>query len=658
MNSQNENHLLLKHSPRQGEGALGRLHEAKAYFMSGKALRMVLGMLTGLLIQAGALASDHIISQAYFEDTSNQMTFDEVRQQGFREYQNILSLGYIKSAAWIRIRIDPRDAPQEMPLVLTIRPPFLDRVELFDPAYGVLGGAVTGDEIPRVLEAYKSLNLTFTVPVGKGPRDLWLKVNTSSTMLFDIQARPLLAALKSDRSDEDKYTAYLAILFFFVLWGGLYQAVERDSIIGMFTLTQVFCLAYMAGALGFYRESWPFSNGLSSGTFIDYAVAFYIAGVFRLDYLLLREAGPNPRLLSILKWSALYLPTYLLLMILDMKQCAFQMSMAAIFCVTLLYLILAMTIPSNPASTEAKKPSLSRNTLIALYALIFAGLSLSSLPSMGLFSATSLVFDGFLFHSLLSGAAFTFVLNLRMRENLAKRVTLELIYQDAERRANDELEKRKEQSQLLAMLTHELRTSLSVVSMVLGAKTQTPQLKLAAEKSIHEMSALIDLCLNVDKHEAGRILLNLNPLGLVPVLQDLIASSSRPDRIHLRGDGDTRLLTDAFLLRMILANLIDNALKYSPPSSPVEIDVLVSPLDSRGPLQVMVTSAVGKAGQPDPDRIFQKYYRHPRAHAFTGTGLGLFLSAQLAVQLGGSLKYDPIPKKVRFILCLPHSALL
>lgn len=626
--------------------------------MRGTTLLMVLGMLTGLLIHAGAFASEHIISQAYFEDTSNQMTFDEIRQQEFREYRNILSLGYIKSATWIRIRVDPRDASQEMPLILTIRPPFLDRVELFDPAYGVSGGTVTGDEVPNVLEPYKSLNLTFAVPLGKGPRDLWLKVNTNSTMLFDIHARPLLAALKLDRIDEDKYTAYLAILFFFVLWGALYQAVERDSIIGMFTLTQVFCLVYMAGALGFYRELWPFSNGLSSGTFIDYAVAFYIAGVFRLDYLLLREAGPNPRLLNILKWSALYLPAYLILMIIDMRQHAFQMSITAIFFVTLLYLILALTIPSNPASAEANKPSLSRNTLIALYALIFAGLSLSSLPSMGLFSATSLVFDGFLLHSLLSGAAFTVVLNLRMRENLARRVTLELIYQDAERRAKDELEKRKEQSQFLAMLTHELRTSLSVVSMVLGAKNQTPQLKSAAEKSIHEMSALIDLCLNVDKHEAGTILLNLSPLDLVPVLQDLIASSSRPDRIHLRGDWDTRLLTDAFLLRMILANLIDNALKYSPPSSTVEIDVPASPLGRSDPLQVMVTSTVGKAGQPDPERIFQKYYRHPHAHAFTGTGLGLFLSAQLALQIGGSLKYDPMPKKVRFILCLPHSALL
>jgi signal transduction histidine kinase len=607
------------------------------------------------LFHALASANDQITSRAYYEDTSREMTFNEVQQQNFHEYSGILSLGYLKSAVWFHLRVDPIETVNDTPLVVRIRPGFLDKIELFDPVYRSLGQVVTGDEEPIPQQQYESLNLNFLIPAGQGPRDVWLKVTSSSTMLLDVEVLPLAEALKEDRAQDLKYSAYLALLLTFFLWALLYFANHRDQIIGTFALTQFLGLISMAGLIGFYRGLWPLSSMVSEGSFVDCSIAPFVASGFRLDYLLLRESTPNSRLLNILKWGPLYLPTYLLLMLLGYQQQAFQMSMYIIFCMTLLYLILALTIPAMTSLPENRRPLLSRRSLISLYSFIFLALSLSALPSMGFFSASFLVFDGFLLYSILSGCAFLIVLHIRTNESLKRGIALKHDYLDAERRAQVEVERRQEQSQFLSMLTHELRTSLSVVSMVLGAKEKTPVLLSAADKSIRDMGQIIERCLNVDKHEAGQINMSLSNCNLAELAKELIAYCKQPDRVRLVVNSDVAPYTDLFLVRLILANLIDNAFKYSPVHSPIDVAIDEGHHEEVSFTRISVTSFVGKAGQPDPTKVFQKYYRHPRALAVTGTGLGLFLSAQLAHRLDAQLQYVPTDAQVRFILCLPQS---
>jgi signal transduction histidine kinase len=606
-------------------------------------------------MDASASASDQITQRAYYEDNSREMTFSEVQQQPFHDYSGILSLGYLKSAVWIHLNIAPYGTAKDTSLVLRMRPGFLDKIELFDPLYHSLGEVVAGDEQPIRQQTYESLHLNFVIPVGRSPREVWLRVTSSSTMFLDVQALPLPEAMKEDRLQELKYAAYLALLLIFVLWGLLSFANHRDQTIGIFAITQFLCLIHMAGALGFYRGFWPFSNLLSEGTFVDLSVAPFIASGFRLDYLLLRESAPNPQLLRILKWSPLYLPTYLILMAFGYRQEAFHMSIAVAFAVTFLYLILAFTIPVTKTLPEEQRPYLSRRSLIALYALIFGGLSLSALPSMGILSASFLVFDGYLLYSIFSGGAFLIVLHLRAKEGIKRAKELRRDYIDAQNRAKYEAERRKEQAQFLSMLTHELRTSLSVVSMVLGAKEQTPALLSAAEKSIREMGEIIERCLNVDKHEANLIEVNLSHCDLRVLTSDLIACCSQQKIIRLHIDTDVAPHTDIFWVRLILANLIDNAIKYSPSDSPIDVAIDEEHQEERSFIRISVTNLVGKAGQPAPEKVFQKYYRHPRAHAFTGTGLGLFLSAQLAQRLEAKLQYVPTETHVIFILCLPRS---
>lgn len=106
------------------------------------------------------------------------------------------------------------------------------------------------------------------------------------------------------------------------------------------------------------------------------------------------------------------------------------------------------------------------------------------------------------------------------------------------------------------------------------------------------------------------------------------------------------------LLKIMVMNLIDNALAYSPIDSVVQVKLR----EQTGPtsqLLIAIYNSVGKVGWPDPDRVFTKYYRAQAAHQRTGSGLGLFLVKSIAQLYGGDASYRAQTDKIVFELRLP-----
>jgi signal transduction histidine kinase len=101
----------------------------------------------------------------------------------------------------------------------------------------------------------------------------------------------------------------------------------------------------------------------------------------------------------------------------------------------------------------------------------------------------------------------------------------------------------------------------------------------------------------------------------------------------------------------VVRNLLDNALKYSPDGTP--IDVIVHADMSKSGWSMEVRNPVGRAGFPDPDRVFEKFWRSPRASYRSGSGQGLFIAWRLAQLMGGQLHYVPDKDCVSFRLELP-----
>jgi signal transduction histidine kinase len=120
---------------------------------------------------------------------------------------------------------------------------------------------------------------------------------------------------------------------------------------------------------------------------------------------------------------------------------------------------------------------------------------------------------------------------------------------------------------------------------------------------------------------------------------------------------------DKFLLKAILSNLIDNAIKYTKIDSVIDIRLSesISPggenkqthSAQRGVLMA-IENYPGPAGFPELKKVFTKFYRAPETHSKIGSGLGLYLVKGMCEKINAHIRYVPLTKLVRFELWLPR----
>lgn len=228
-------------------------------------------------------------------------------------------------------------------------------------------------------------------------------------------------------------------------------------------------------------------------------------------------------------------------------------------------------------------------------------------------------------------------------------------YEIKERELRQESERRAEKERFLSMLVHELRNPLSVIHLRTSKNSPSG---VAVHQAAREMAQIIE---RVEQSEAleqasPRTLKSNVDLGLL--LRELAAEHTAASRILVDAPTQVTAASDRDLLRSIVINLLDNASKYSPDASPIHMALAEHSDDGTEGAQISIVNEVGEAGAPDAARLFTKYYRSPGAHRRPGSGLGLFLIANWAKSLGGTVDYDRDDDAignsvVRFSLWLP-----
>ncbi len=212
----------------------------------------------------------------------------------------------------------------------------------------------------------------------------------------------------------------------------------------------------------------------------------------------------------------------------------------------------------------------------------------------------------------------------------------------------------EEQDRFLSMLSHELKTPLAVIRMSLGTgESIADGSRARLIRAVSDINAIVERCLQTDRLEHGRIDVTQTACNPGEILRQIILASSEPERIRFEALPLPDCVTDAQLLSVILANLIDNALKYSPTDTPVNIGAEPAAQAGQDGLSIVVANRSGAAGMPDPQQVFNRYYRSPGAHGRTGSGLGLHIAEGFARMLGGKLSYLPEADAVKFALWIP-----
>jgi len=244
--------------------------------------------------------------------------------------------------------------------------------------------------------------------------------------------------------------------------------------------------------------------------------------------------------------------------------------------------------------------------------------------------------------------------------------------------------------ELVSIASHELRTPLTalqgfselLLSREVSEEVQRSWISLINQESVR-LGSLISELLDLTRLESGRVELKLEPVNLRDVAEHVVSlsrSDGRRSRLSIRFQaGVPCLKADVCKLTRVLANLVGNAVNYSPLGAPIRIEAAprcltqpstlhLSPPGSEGaPCPAGASIAVRDRGvgisQEDQARIFQPFYRaaplegdgsaDPAAKP-DGAGLGLTIARRLVEWHGGLMWVESCPGKgSTFGFCLP-----
>jgi len=162
-------------------------------------------------------------------------------------------------------------------------------------------------------------------------------------------------------------------------------------------------------------------------------------------------------------------------------------------------------------------------------------------------------------------------------------------------------------------------------------------------RAIQRMTRMIDDLVDTARLEGGEIVLKKLPIDLDSFIRGVLKNSEGAFAVErLRLEIPARLppvAADADRLERILVNLLSNALKYSPPESPVRLDLRRLGDEVR----ISVTDRGEGIAAEDLPRIFERFYRPKGPRRSDSVGLGLYITRMLVEAHGGRIEAESEP---------------
>jgi signal transduction histidine kinase len=649
--------------------SLGGLRVPKQTLLICTTALIRLGLCLVLWLPFLVAAQDAIQARSYLEDSSSVLQLSDVQTADaagrFKPYSGPLNRGYSASAFWIKLNIQPGQMPEPRNLfdstqlgghlILRIRPAYLDEIALYDPLEPQARPRFVGDRHSLADAQYRSLNHNFVIPAGTQPRVIWLRLKTNSSNLMHVEALPFSEIMTRDRHQDLWSGVFIGSLLLFLAWAVLHWLTYKEGVVGALAVNQFVALLFSLSVLGYVRLALA-DHVPVAWIDLSTSVLALSAATTNLYFntLFLREFKPAALGLRLLLGMLAMFPIGLLLIFTGNLRTAMQLNVLMVMVQPLLFFLIALTGKVWGLPDPQPAPLFSKRVLLWFYAAVLGPIALFALPMLGLTGGTEIALQTNSLGGFFSGLILVATLHFRAKRILQMHHEGQLGLKIAQAQIDQEKQHRQAQSQQMAMLTHELKTPLSVSRMALGIGMQSVEIKDRADRAVRDINTVIDRSAWSDRLQDGHFSLTLVAFDLAQEIEQIKAQINNPARVGLTVCQPTpSLVTDAASLRMILSNLIENALKYSPAESRVEVEVAARAQAQKAGLCVSVTNLPGAAGWPDPAHVFEKYYRSPGAYRQTGSGLGLYLAATMARQLGGELMYVSDQQSVRFELWLP-----
>jgi signal transduction histidine kinase len=202
----------------------------------------------------------------------------------------------------------------------------------------------------------------------------------------------------------------------------------------------------------------------------------------------------------------------------------------------------------------------------------------------------------------------------------------------------------------LSLVSHDLKTPIAKIQAgverlgrELNLTERQQELLQSIENSNNELKNYILSILNLSRIESQQVILNKKSNDINLLIQKTLKrlrplAQQKSITIEERLETLFSVECDEDLMRQVLANLIDNAIKYSPPQS----QVIVSSTEEKGSVRVLVKDSGPGIPKDQLPKMFRKFSRisNPSTKPVSGSGLGLYLSKFFIEMHGGSIRVE------------------
>ncbi len=214
-----------------------------------------------------------------------------------------------------------------------------------------------------------------------------------------------------------------------------------------------------------------------------------------------------------------------------------------------------------------------------------------------------------------------------------------------------ERESERVKTDFLLLASHQLRTPLTTVKwyidyLLTTDKTEMSDVVREYLEQIYigneRMIELITTLLTVSRIEMGTLAPEYTDVKISEVVEDILEELSqdikkKSTKIDVKMEGDDTLVIDRTMIRIVIHNLLTNAIKYTPSGG----SVVVKGEFGAHSCKISVSDTGHGIPEDEQDKIFTKMFRASNARKIStnGTGLGLYLSKAFVEKLGGSIEF-------------------
>ncbi|MCX7172594.1 MAG: sensor histidine kinase [Proteobacteria bacterium] len=565
----------------------------------------------------------------HYADASGKLGFDAVQQGDFTLLPTFRGQGYGTETHWYRFELN-RAASAPAHWILSIGRPTLDELDVWveQPGGGFRSYAL-GDHRPY--EARPLQTRLFAVPIDvPGSTRVYMRVHTTSSITVNAEVwRP--EAFIADETLSNLYRGiYFGTLLIVTMFYLMLGAWLRDAIMATYAGYVASLVLMHLGLNGYLAVlissdiSW-FNDALSRIGFLAGTVFF----VLMWDRLLeLRRDFPRVhRLYQIIVW----------------------VNIAALpFAVTETYRLIAPSMNLVSVVMGFANPILlgilwwrNRRAELMVYfvafiiplggGLIHIAMEMAWAPQNAL---TSNIYQG---ASLIHVLVMSFGLALRLRQMQRDKTT-------AVQEATVATQRAEEQRRFVAMLSHEFRNPLAAIDRAAQMiRIKTPKLAQPEAQRLERIRAnaatlagFVDNFLMTEALDHGALALAREHCAIRPLIEAAVRMQGElaGERIHLAVTPDDAAFDlDPTMIGVAVGNLLGNALRYSPPESPLAI---VAVLTDAG-LRIRVTDHGPGMSDNELAQLGQPYYRAGSSLGKKGSGLGYHFTRRIVQAHGGEL---------------------